>query len=137
MAVPYSKTVDGFESHMGVNHFGHFLFTALIFSRIVAAGTKADPARIVNISSAGHRRTDIRFDDMDFSNGETYNKFLGYGQSKTANILFSNEIARRAKEREIPVVAYSVHPGGMYLQAVFFLLLIAGGDAGLIYSHSH
>lgn len=115
MAAPYSLTVDGFESHMASNHFGHFLFTALIFPSIVAstaATTQSSPARIVNVSSRGHRHSGIRFDDMEFSGGEKYNKWAGYGQSKTANILFSNEIARKVRERGMNIVAYSTHPAG-------------------------
>lgn len=112
MAAPFSRTEDGFESHMGISHFAPFLFTALIFKRIAAAGTKDDPARIVNISSGAHRVTSIRFDDLDFSDGKSYHKFAAYGQSKCANVLFANEIARRAKEHGVPVVAYSLHPGG-------------------------
>lgn len=112
MAAPYERTLDGFESHMGINHFAPFLFTALIFKRIAAAGTKDDPARIVNPSSGAHRITSIRFDDLDFQEGEVYNKWAAYGQSKSANVLFANEIARRAKESGVPLVAYSLHPGG-------------------------
>lgn len=114
MAAPYSRTEDGFESHMGINHFTPFLFTALIFKRIAAAGTKDDPARVVNISSGAHRVTGIRFDDLNFSDGKAYQKFAGYGQSKAANVLFANEITRRAKENGVPVVAYSLHPGGSW-----------------------
>lgn len=97
---------------MGVNHFGPFLFTALVFNRIVAGGSQGTPSRIVSISSRGHHLSGIRFDDLDFSDGNKYAKFESYGQSKTANILFANEIARRARENAVPVVAYSVHPGG-------------------------
>lgn len=112
MAIPYTKTPDGLESHLGVNHFSPFLFTALIFPRIASAGTPEDPARIVNIYSRGHFRSDIRFGDLDFGDGKDYDRWQGYGQSKTANILFANEIARRVKEKGVPVVAYSLHPGG-------------------------
>lgn len=114
MAPPFSRTQDGFEHHLGVNHFGPFLFTALIFNRIVAGGTLYDPARVVAISSRGHWRSGIRFGDLDFSDGSKYDRLEGYGQSKTANILFANEIARRAAEKTVPVVAYSVHPGCRY-----------------------
>ena len=99
---------------MAVNHFGPFLFTASIFGRILEGGTPDDPSRIVNISSEGHTFSGIRFDDLDFCDGAKYNKFQGYGQSKTANMLFSNEIARRAREKAAPVVSYSVHPGGRH-----------------------
>lgn len=114
MATPYEPTEDGFEPQMAVNHYAPFLFTALIFPKLRTAGTPSDPARIVNVSSVGHAYSPIRFDDLDFEGGKSYNKWLAYGQSKTAPILFSNEIARRAKEAGVPVVSYSVHPGGEF-----------------------
>lgn len=111
MAAPYSKTEEGLEHHMAVNHFAPFLFTALVFKKLASSGTAEDPARIVNVSSWGHRFSAIRFGDPDFAEGKEYDRWMAYGQSKTANILFANEIARRAKEKRIPVVSYSLHPG--------------------------
>ena len=113
MATPYLLTKDGFESQMGTNHFGHFLFTALIYSAIVPFSA-SDPARIINTSSRGHYTSPVRFDDMDFSppNGETYDKWKAYGQNKTDNLLFSNEIGRLAKEKGRNLVSFSIHPGG-------------------------
>lgn len=115
MAVPYSSTVDGFESQFGVNHLGPFLFTALIYNHIIAGaggtGTPEIPSRIVNISSRGHHISGILFDDVGFSDGKVYDQWKAYGQSKTASILFANEIARRAKEKSVPLVAFSLHPG--------------------------
>lgn len=115
MGIPYSTTEDGLETSMAVNHWGPFLFTSLIYPKIVAAGTKETPARIVNITSRAFFFSGIRFDDVGFSDGKTYDKWIAYGQSKSANVLFANEIARRAKEKGVPVVAYSVHPGRQYL----------------------
>ena len=112
MACPYGHTEDGFESQFGANHLAHFLFTALIYPRIRAASTSEFPSRIVNVSSRGHQRSDFRFDDYDFEGGKVYDPFVSYGQSKTANILFSNELARRSKE----VLAFSLHPGGLLLR---------------------
>lgn len=117
MMCPYGTTTDSFESQIGANHFAPFLFTALIFPRILAAGSEtasSSPARIVNVSSMGHQISDFRFDDYGFSGGKTYDERVAYGQSKTANILFANEIARRAKERALNVLAYSLHPGGEF-----------------------
>jgi len=102
MAVDYRKTVDGHEAQFGVNHLGHFLFTARIFPKLRESG-----ARIVNVTSFGHRYSPIRFDDPGFSNGEKYERWAGYGQSKTANILFSRELARRG------VISFSLHPGAI------------------------
>ncbi|KAF8310576.1 NAD(P)-binding protein [Clavulina sp. PMI_390] len=114
MAVPYSKTVDGFESHMGINHFAPFVFTSLLYPLLARSGTASSPSRIVNVSSFGHRRSPMRFDDLGFQDGKTYDCWLGYGQSKTANILFTNELAKRTKEKEQNVVAYSLHPGFIF-----------------------
>jgi NAD(P)-dependent dehydrogenase (short-subunit alcohol dehydrogenase family) len=106
MAPPYSKTVDGFESQLAANHLGHFLLANLLMPRILAA---APGSRIVNVSSRGHRRGEFRFDDPNFSDGATYQPFLGYAQSKTANILFSVGLAERLGGKGI--TSYSLHPG--------------------------
>lgn len=63
MAVPYATTVDGLESQLGTNHIGHFLFTNLIMAKILAAGKGA---RIINVSSSGHKRSPFRFHDYNF-----------------------------------------------------------------------
>ena len=63
MAVPYAKSVDGLEMQFATNHIGHFLFTNLIMPRLLAAG---DGARIINVSSSGHKREQMRFDDYGF-----------------------------------------------------------------------
>ncbi|KAF2668966.1 short-chain dehydrogenase [Microthyrium microscopicum] len=103
MASPFALTPDNLESQFGTNHIGHFLFTALILPRMLTAN---GVPRIINISSAGHRLSRIRFDDVNFKTG--YNKWAAYGQAKTANMLFSVELARRYGDR---VLSYSVHPG--------------------------
>ena len=83
MACPYSKTVDGFESQFGVNHLGHCLLTTLLLPELKAG----KPARVVVVSSVAHRRGDINYEDINWE--KNYNKWLAYGQSKTANILFA------------------------------------------------
>ncbi|KDQ11810.1 hypothetical protein BOTBODRAFT_57220 [Botryobasidium botryosum FD-172 SS1] len=103
MAVDYRKTIDGYEAQFAVNHLAHFLFTARIFPKL-----RESNARIVNVSSLAHTYAPIRFNDPGFSNGEKYERWEAYGQSKTANILFSRELARRG------VVSFSVHPGTIY-----------------------
>ncbi|KAI5777023.1 short-chain dehydrogenase [Geopyxis carbonaria] len=103
MAVPYGTTEDGFERQFGTNHIGHFVFTNLIISKIPRGG------RIVNVASAGHRFSDVRYDDPGFNNGEKYDKLVAYGQAKTANMLFSVELAKRLHGRG--VLSFSVHPG--------------------------
>jgi NAD(P)-dependent dehydrogenase (short-subunit alcohol dehydrogenase family) len=104
MAQPYATTVDGLEAQFGTNHIGHFLFTNKIFPQL------APDARVVNICSGGHRLSPIRFDDLNFSNGATYNPWIAYGQSKTANMLFSVGLAHRHGPR---LKSYSLHPGAI------------------------
>jgi len=108
MACPYATTVDGFESQFGVNHLGPFLFTNLILPRIFASSSP----RIVNVSSLGHRFCPVMFDDVGFSGGKTYDLFLAYGQSKTANILFAKELHNRYHASK-GLIAMSLHPGGI------------------------
>ena len=106
MACPFAKTRDGFEMQFGTNHLGHFVFT----NSILPALFKGAPGRIVNLSSGGHRFSNVLFDDPHFENTE-YHKFLSYGQSKTANIQFSVGLDARLKDRGIRV--FAVHPGAI------------------------
>jgi NAD(P)-dependent dehydrogenase (short-subunit alcohol dehydrogenase family) len=105
MACPYYTTKDGFEAQFGTNHIGPFLFTNLILPKVLASKTP----RIVNVSSLGHIGCPILFEDPLFDNGKTYQKWLSYAQSKTANILFAVELAKRYKPQGL--TAFSVHPG--------------------------
>jgi len=73
MATSHATTEDGIESQFGTNHIGHFLFTNLIMPKIFAAG---QGARIVNVSSAGHRRSPVRFDDYNFGVGSFLLKLI-------------------------------------------------------------
>ncbi|KAI9281360.1 short-chain dehydrogenase [Umbelopsis sp. AD052] len=107
MASPYYTTEDGFESQFGTNHLGPFLFTNLILPKILASKTGAP--RIVNVSSVGHILSAIRYDDPCFENGKTYNKWLAYGQSKTANVLFARGLSNRYNGKGL--TAFSLHPG--------------------------
>ncbi|KAI8576445.1 hypothetical protein K450DRAFT_256779 [Umbelopsis ramanniana AG] len=109
MASPYYTTKDGFEAQFGTNHIGPFLFTNLILPKVLASKTGAP--RIVNISSMGHVFSPIRFDDPFFDNGKAYQKWTAYGQTKTANMLFARELAKRYKSQGL--VAFSLHPGGI------------------------
>jgi NAD(P)-dependent dehydrogenase (short-subunit alcohol dehydrogenase family) len=104
MAPPQSYTVDGFELQLGTNHLGHFLWTARLLPAVLAAA----PARIVNVSSRGHVRGDIGWDDPHYRS-RRYDKWESYGQSKTANILFTVELDRRLRDRGVR--AYALHPG--------------------------
>ena len=104
MACPLTRTVDGFEMQFGTNHLGHFLLTLLL----VPALRSSIPARVVNVSSAGHRASDVDFDDPNYER-RPYEKWEAYGQSKTANILFTVELERRFGNEGIH--AFAVHPG--------------------------
>ncbi|KAH7401318.1 retinol dehydrogenase 13 [Pyrenochaeta sp. MPI-SDFR-AT-0127] len=105
MAGPYRTTSDGLEIQFGSNHIGHFLFTNLIMPKILAS--KAP--RIVNVASDGHRFGGIRFDDLNFQNGKVYDQWEAYGQSKTANILFSKALSEKLGKKGLKT--YSLHPG--------------------------
>jgi NAD(P)-dependent dehydrogenase (short-subunit alcohol dehydrogenase family) len=102
MACPKGTTADGFETQFGTNHLGHFV----LVNRI--AGLIKDGGRLVNLSSAGHRYSDVVLDDPNFEHTE-YTPFGAYGRSKTANILFAVEFDRRHRDRGIRATA--VHPG--------------------------
>lgn len=105
MAGPFKTTAEGIENNFGSNHIGHFLFTNLLMPKILAS-----PApRIVNVSSDGHRASGIRFEDPSFQNGKVYDQWEAYGQSKSANILFSRALAAKLGGRGLR--AYSLHPG--------------------------
>ena len=106
MAVEYGLTVDGIEKQFGTNHIGHFLFANLLMPKLLAAGRGA---RVCSVSSEGHHTTGIRFDDLGFDDGKNYDKWLAYGQSKTANALFAVELARLLKGKDI--LAFAIHPG--------------------------
>ncbi|XP_063500518.1 retinol dehydrogenase 11 isoform X4 [Symphalangus syndactylus] len=110
MMCPYSKTADGFEMHIGVNHLGHFLLTHLLLEKL----KESAPSRIVNVSSLAHHLGRIHFHNLQ---GEKfYNAGLAYCHSKLANILFTQELARRLKGSG--VTTYSVHPGTVQSELV-------------------
>lgn len=102
MAVPLRRTADGFEMQIGTNHLGHFALTALLLGRITD--------RVVTVSSAMHRIGRIDLDDLNWEH-RRYDRWLAYGQSKLANLLFAYELQRRLTERESPVRSLVVHPG--------------------------
>ncbi|KAI1338295.1 WW domain-containing oxidoreductase [Xylariaceae sp. FL0016] len=105
MAVDFSLSPDNIESQFATNHVGPFLFTNLILKKVLASKSP----RIVNVSSDGHRLNPIRWYDYNFENGNNYNKWHAYGQSKTANMLFTLSLAE--KLGGCGLLAYSLHPG--------------------------
>ncbi|MGW3910190.1 oxidoreductase [Streptomyces sp. NPDC005070] len=106
MALPQGTTADGFETQIGVNHLGHFALTGLLFPAIATT----PGARIVTVSSMMHVLADPDPDDLDGERG-TYRKWIAYGRSKSANLLFTHELARRLSAIGSDVVAAAAHPG--------------------------
>jgi NAD(P)-dependent dehydrogenase (short-subunit alcohol dehydrogenase family) len=106
MATPQGATAEGFETQFGTNHMGHFALTLGLFPALVAA----KGARVVSLSSIGHRRSDIVYEDINFRE-RPYDPWQAYGQSKTANALFGVEFTRRFAGDGITCNA--VMPGGI------------------------
>ena len=105
MAPPRRLTADGFESQIGTNHLGHFALTGLLLGRLLAA---PEP-RVVTESSTAHRMGRINFADL---HGEhRYIRWLAYGQSKLANLMFCFELQRRATEAGSSLRSLAAHPG--------------------------
>ncbi|UUU34056.1 oxidoreductase [Streptomyces sp. CA-210063] len=105
MAVAQSRTADGFETQFGTNHLGHFALTGLLLPMLLAA----PGARVVTVSSSMHMRANI--DIGDLNSERNYGRWLAYGRSKTANLLFTHELARRLATHGSDVVAAAAHPG--------------------------
>ncbi|WP_406289960.1 SDR family NAD(P)-dependent oxidoreductase [Embleya sp. NBC_00896] len=104
MATPLARTADGFELQFGTNHLGHFLLTNLLVPSLDKG------SRVVNLSSAGHVASGIRWDDPNYEDApQDYHPWKAYGASKTANILFTLELDRLLRARGVRACA--VHPG--------------------------
>ncbi|XP_027357257.1 short-chain dehydrogenase TIC 32, chloroplastic-like [Abrus precatorius] len=112
-AAPFSLSKDNIELQFAINYLGHFLLTNQLLDTMKKTTRESKiQGRIVNVASTGHQltyREGIRFDKIN--DQSSYNSLLAYGQSKLANILHANELARRLKEEEINIIANSVHPG--------------------------
>ena len=107
MMVPYGRTEDGFERQLGTNHLGHFALTGLLFDLLL----NTPGARVVNVSSGGHRFGEMDFDNLMFEDGEGYSPMGAYGRSKLANLLFTYELQRRFEALGAKVMATAAHPG--------------------------
>jgi NAD(P)-dependent dehydrogenase (short-subunit alcohol dehydrogenase family) len=107
MATPFSLTMDGFEAQFGTNHLGHFVFVNRIAPLIRKGG------RLVNLSSSGHRFSNVDLDDPNFER-TPYDPFVAYGRSKTANILFAVAFDQRHRNRGVRAAA--VHPGAIHTE---------------------
>jgi NAD(P)-dependent dehydrogenase (short-subunit alcohol dehydrogenase family) len=105
MALPRRLTKDGFEMQLGTNHLGHFALTGLLLPKLL----EAPGARVVTMSSGAHAIGRINFDNLQ---GERrYQRWLAYGQSKLANLLFAFELARRAALADLDLTSVAAHPG--------------------------
>ena len=133
----HELSVDGVEMQFATNHLGHFLFVNLIMEKLIAAAQKSAPGavRIINVSSLSAQFSPIRFSDINFTKAQPdmpegeranlelmkaygmptegiYNPITAYGQSKTANSLFSLELSHRLFDK-YKIKSYSLHPGGI------------------------
>jgi len=106
MGAPLKRDVRGYESHFSANHLGHFQLTA----RLWPALCRADGARVISVSSRGHRMAPVEFSDMQFEHRE-YDRLIAYAQSKTAQALFS--VGLDARGEGLGIRAFSVHPGSI------------------------
>ena len=104
MACPETRVGDGWEAQFATNHLGHFALVNRLWPLIADGG-----GRVVAVSSGAHRRTGILWDDVQLE--RDYDKWVAYGQSKTANVLFAVELDRRG--RDAGVRAFGLHPGGI------------------------
>jgi NAD(P)-dependent dehydrogenase (short-subunit alcohol dehydrogenase family) len=109
MACPQLRTAQGFEMQFGTNHLGHFLLTGLLLPALLAAAEEGGgESRVVSLSSSGHKLAAADLQDPNFERTD-YDKFIAYGQSKSANSLFAVGLDRRFKDRSVR--AFAVHPG--------------------------
>jgi NAD(P)-dependent dehydrogenase (short-subunit alcohol dehydrogenase family) len=103
MAVPFSRTVDGFEVQLGTNHLGHYALTGLVLPTLL----RAPAPRVVTVASSAHKGGRNRWDDVDGKMG----RWPAYSRSKLANLLFAGELGRRAAAAGSVLVSAAAHPG--------------------------
>ncbi|MFD8092435.1 oxidoreductase [Streptomyces malaysiensis] len=106
MALPHGRTADGFETQFGVNHLGHFALTGLLLPKLLAAGPGA---RVVTVSSFMHLLGTV--DPRDLNMERKYRRWAAYARSKSANLLFTHELAHRLRATGAHLVAAAAHPG--------------------------
>ena len=105
MFTPRGLTKDGYELQFGTNHIGHFALTGLLMPSLLAA----HGSRVVTLSSNGHRSGRMNFADLQ--SARHYNRYLAYGRSKLANLLFTYELQRRLAAAKAHTIALAAHPG--------------------------
>jgi len=106
MACPETRVGPGWEAQFATNHLGHFALVTRLWPRLVTGGG----ARVVSVSSAGHQRSGIRWDDVMFARGG-YDKWAAYGQAKSANVLFAVHLDKVGRDHGVRV--FALHPGGI------------------------
>ena len=104
MACPETRVGPGWEAQFATNHLGHFVLVNRLWPALADGG-----GRVVSVSSVGHRRSGIRWDDVQFEQG--YDKWQAYGQAKTANVLFAVQLDTLGAD--VGVRAFALHPGGI------------------------
>lgn len=128
MATPFTLSKDNIELQFATNHLGHFLLTNLLLDTMKKTARQSKKeGRIVNVSSIAHRfpyPEGIRFDKINDQSG--YSSGAAYGQSKLANVLHANELARHLKEDEVNITANSLHPGAIQTNLFRHLGVVSG-----------
>lgn len=115
MMPPYSKTMDGFESQIGVNYFGHFLLTGLLLEVII----KTPGSRIISLGSNAHKNGIINFDDLQSE--KHYSAMGAYRQSKLACMIFAFELQRRLEGAGLKTLSVAAHPGVSMTELVRYM----------------
>jgi NAD(P)-dependent dehydrogenase (short-subunit alcohol dehydrogenase family) len=119
MATPQGNTTDGYETQFGTNHLSHFLLFNLLKPLLLASATPSSNSRVITVSSLGHRIAPTRPHDFNFSEPDSYQPWVSYGQAKTANIHLANGITRRFGSQNLH--GLSLHPGGIITGLQAFL----------------
>ena len=114
MANPLTRDARGYESQFSTNHLGHFQLTAMLWPAL----RRARGARVVSLSSVGHRRAPVDFEDSNFEHRD-YDRWVAYGQSKSANALFAVSLDMVGEPHGVR--AFSVHPGGVITDLVRYM----------------
>ncbi|NVE00694.1 SDR family NAD(P)-dependent oxidoreductase [Massilia sp. BJB1822] len=127
MACPERRVGPGWEAQFATNHLGHYALVNLLWPALQGG------ARVVVVSSAGHHQSAMRWDDVHFAHG--YDKWLAYGQSKTANALFAVQLDRLGQREGIR--AFSLHPGKIFTPLQRHLTQDEMTAAGWLDAHGH
>ncbi|MGK3209103.1 SDR family NAD(P)-dependent oxidoreductase [Amycolatopsis sp. MEPSY49] len=122
MALPETRVGPGWEAQFATNHLGHYALVNRLWPAFKAG------SRVVSVSSRGHHYGPVRFDDLEFRRG--YDKWLAYGQAKTANVLFAVHLDELARDHGVR--AFALHPGRILTDLVRYLDRQELVDAGMV-----